>query len=137
MCSRALFGRKLNAVDPALLVASCTQTPTRPAEQADVDKEVIKQQTRNGREAELQKLVDAWQERGLDRDLAQRVAVTLTEKDVVRAHARVRRLLGCLQAHPQAFSFGGACWPFLPFHDLFTGCRSLVLTLTRWSHPSK
>ena len=55
-----------------------------------MDKEVLKQQSQEGRKAELDKLVETWQERGLDRDLAQRVAVTLTEKDVVRAHARVR-----------------------------------------------
>ena len=64
-----------------------------PSEQADVDKEVLKQQSHEGRIAELDKLVETWQERGLDRDLAQRVAVTLTEKDVVRAHARVRTVL--------------------------------------------
>ena len=67
------------------------RSPARlPSEQADVDKEVLKQQSHEGRKAELDKLVETWQERGLDRDLAQRVAVTLTEKDVVRAHARVR-----------------------------------------------
>eukprot|EP00891_Asterochloris_glomerata_P009573 jgi/Astpho2/9573/Aster-03851 len=89
----------------------------RDTEQADVDKEVLKQQSQEGRKAELDKLVETWQERGLDRDLAQRVAVTLTEKDVVRAHARdvlgidIDEMVSPFQAAASSFicfSVGGA-----------------------------
>jgi len=56
---------------------------------ADIEKEEIEQ--KKGPEAqqrELEELTDIYVRRGIPRDLARKVAECLTEKDVIRAHAR-------------------------------------------------
>ncbi|GLC45708.1 hypothetical protein PLESTF_000470700 [Pleodorina starrii] len=61
----------------------------RDTEEADVEKE--RQQQLKGpaaRARELEELIGIYVKRGLNRDLARMVAVELTEKDVIRAHAR-------------------------------------------------
>ncbi|GIL89749.1 hypothetical protein Vretimale_16599 [Volvox reticuliferus] len=61
----------------------------RDTEEADIEKE--RQQQNRGpaaRARELQELTDIYIKRGLDPDLARKVAEQLTEKDVIRAHAR-------------------------------------------------
>ncbi|GLC38457.1 hypothetical protein PLESTF_001682200 [Pleodorina starrii] len=61
----------------------------RDTEEADIEKE--RQQQLRGpvaRARELMELRDIYIKRGLDPDLAQKVAEQLTEKDVIRAHAR-------------------------------------------------
>ncbi|PNH11207.1 Fe(2+)/Mn(2+) transporter pcl1 [Tetrabaena socialis] len=61
----------------------------RDTEEADVEKERV-QQTKGpeARACELQELTMIYVGRGLDPDLARQVAEQLTEKDVIRAHAR-------------------------------------------------
>lgn len=56
------------------------------AEQADVAREII--ELREDPEAELNELARIYIERGLDEDLAQQVAIQLTEKDALGAHIR-------------------------------------------------
>ncbi|KAL3157938.1 hypothetical protein ABBQ32_012340 [Trebouxia sp. C0010 RCD-2024] len=59
------------------------------AEQADIEKE--KQMQAKGpaaRQHELEELAAIYESRGLTKSLAKQVAVELTEKDVIRAHAR-------------------------------------------------
>eukprot|EP00891_Asterochloris_glomerata_P009038 jgi/Astpho2/9038/Aster-02700 len=61
----------------------------RDTEQADIEKE--RQQQANGPEArqhELEELAEIYEQRGLSKPLAHQVAVELTNKDVIRAHAR-------------------------------------------------
>lgn len=61
----------------------------RDAEHADIQKEIIEQL--KGPEAqarELEELAQIYESRGVPPDLARQVAVALTEKDVIRAHAR-------------------------------------------------
>lgn len=61
----------------------------RDAERADIEKEIMEQL--KGPEAqarELDELTQIYVERGVPGDLARQVAVVLTEKDVIRAHAR-------------------------------------------------
>ncbi|KAG2454701.1 hypothetical protein HYH02_000538 [Chlamydomonas schloesseri] len=61
----------------------------RDTEEADIEKE--RQQQAKGPAAqahELQELTDIYISRGLTRELARQVAEQLTEKDVIRAHAR-------------------------------------------------
>ncbi|GFR44345.1 hypothetical protein Agub_g5562 [Astrephomene gubernaculifera] len=61
----------------------------RDTEEADIEKE--RQQQLKGpaaRARELEELTCIYIQRGLTRDLARQVAVQLTEKDVIRAHAR-------------------------------------------------
>ena len=63
----------------------------RDTEQADVDKERAAQNSGpQMRQQELDELAQIYVERGLTERLAREVAVALTEKDAVRAHARVR-----------------------------------------------
>ena len=63
----------------------------RDTEQADVDKERAAQNSGpQMRQQELDELAQIYVERGLTERLAREVAVSLTEKDAVRAHARVR-----------------------------------------------
>ena len=62
----------------------------RDTEQADVDKERLAQESGPAiRQQELEELAQIYVERGLTERLAREVAVALTEKDAVRAHARV------------------------------------------------
>ena len=62
----------------------------RDTEQADIDKERIALSSGPAvREMELNELIQIYIDRGLDEGLARQVAVKLTEKDAVRAHARV------------------------------------------------
>lgn len=62
----------------------------RDTEQADIDKERIALSSGPAvREMELNELIQIYIDRGLDQGLARQVAVKLTEKDAVRAHARV------------------------------------------------
>ncbi len=62
----------------------------RDTEQADVDKERAAQNSGPQiRQQELDELAQIYVERGLTERLAREVAVALTEKDAVRAHARV------------------------------------------------
>lgn len=59
------------------------------SEEADIEKERVEQA--KGPEAqarELQELQWIYMDRGLERELARQVAVQLSEKDVIRAHAR-------------------------------------------------
>lgn len=59
------------------------------AEQADIDKEIREQQKGPvARAHEFEELVGIYMERGLSEPLAREVAKELTEKDVIRAHAR-------------------------------------------------
>jgi VIT1/CCC1 family predicted Fe2+/Mn2+ transporter len=61
----------------------------RDAEKADIEKEVLEQL--KGPEAqrrELDELAAIYEARGVPAELARQVAVALTEKDVIRAHAR-------------------------------------------------
>ncbi|KAL3154742.1 hypothetical protein ABBQ38_011290 [Trebouxia sp. C0009 RCD-2024] len=61
----------------------------RDTEQADVDKERRAQESGPAiRQQELEELTQIYVERGLTDRLAREVAVALTEKDAVRAHAR-------------------------------------------------
>ena len=63
----------------------------RDTEQADVDKERLAQESGPIiRQQELDELAQIYVERGLTERLAREVAVALTEKDAVRAHARVK-----------------------------------------------
>lgn len=63
----------------------------RDTEQADVDKERLAQESGPVmRQQELDELAQIYVERGLTERLAREVAVALTEKDAVRAHARVK-----------------------------------------------
>jgi len=60
-----------------------------PATQADIEKE--KQMQAKGpaaRQHELEELAAIYESRGLSKALAKQVATELTEKDVIRAHAR-------------------------------------------------
>ena len=62
----------------------------RDTEQADIDKE--REALNSGpqvRQMELEELTQIYVQRGLNDRLAREVAVALTEKDAVRAHARV------------------------------------------------
>ena len=62
----------------------------RDTEQADIDKERTALSSGPAvREMELNELIQIYIARGLDEGLARQVAVKLTEKDAVRAHARV------------------------------------------------
>ena len=62
----------------------------RDTEQADIDKERIALNSGPAvREMELNELIQIYVDRGLSQNLARQVAVALTEKDAVRAHARV------------------------------------------------
>ena len=62
----------------------------RDTEQADIDKERIALSSGPAvREMELNELIQIYIDRGLSQNLARQVAVALTEKDAVRAHARV------------------------------------------------
>lgn len=66
----------------------------RDTEQADVDKERRAQESGPAiRQQELEELTQIYVERGLTDRLAREVAVALTEKDAVRAHARVHSML--------------------------------------------
>ncbi|MFN3549063.1 MAG: VIT family protein [Mesorhizobium sp.] len=56
------------------------------AENADLDRE--RRELAETPESELEELTRIYVERGLDRELAARVAVQLTERDALRAHAR-------------------------------------------------
>lgn len=59
------------------------------AEVSDIKKEITAQMAgKLSREKELKELADIYVNRGLSEDLALQVAVQLTEKDVLRAHAR-------------------------------------------------
>lgn len=61
----------------------------RDTEQADIDKERAAQESGPAvRQMELDELTQVYIDRGLDESLARQVAVALTEKDAVRAHAR-------------------------------------------------
>ncbi|GIL89751.1 hypothetical protein Vretimale_16599 [Volvox reticuliferus] len=61
----------------------------RDTEVADIEKERQAQSKGPSAQAkELQELTDIYIKRGLDPDLARKVAEQLTEKDVIRAHAR-------------------------------------------------
>lgn len=61
----------------------------RDTEEADIEKERQQQQKGPAAQAEeLEELTQIYVSRGLDRELARRVAEQLTEKDVIRAHAR-------------------------------------------------
>lgn len=55
-------------------------------EHADLEREKIALQ--NNPEEELQGLADIYEERGLDKDLAMKVATQLSEKNALEAHAR-------------------------------------------------
>ena len=73
------------AVGEYIFVASQQDT-----EQADIDKE--REALNSGpqvRQMELEELTQIYVQRGLNDRLAREVAVALTEKDAVRAHARV------------------------------------------------
>lgn len=88
----------------------------RDAEKADIEKEILEQL--KGPEAQLRELDELTQiyvDRGVPEDLARQVAVALTEKDVIRAHARdelgidIDELANPLQASVVSalcFSFG-------------------------------
>jgi VIT1/CCC1 family predicted Fe2+/Mn2+ transporter len=90
----------------------------RDAERADIEKEILEQL--KGPEAqarELDELTQIYTERGVPQELARQVAVALTEKDVIRAHARdelgidIDELANPLQAavvSALCFSFGAA-----------------------------
>jgi len=88
------------------------------AEKADIEKEVEQQlKGPEARECELEELAQIYVERGVPLDLARQVAVALTERDVIRAHARdelgidVDELANPLQAASVSavgFSFGAA-----------------------------
>ena len=68
----------------------------RDTEQADVDKERRAQEAGPViRQQELDELTQIYVDRGLTERLAREVAVALTEKDAVRAHARVHSILSC------------------------------------------
>ena len=56
------------------------------AEQADIARET--RELKEAPEAELEELTRIYVDRGLDRDLAEKVAVQLTERDVLGSHAR-------------------------------------------------
>jgi VIT1/CCC1 family predicted Fe2+/Mn2+ transporter len=59
------------------------------SEQADVQKEIDEHaKGENARNRELMELTQIYINRGLNSDLAKQVAIELTEKDVIRAHAR-------------------------------------------------
>eukprot|EP00884_Botryococcus_braunii_P012479 jgi/Botrbrau1/21231/Bobra.39_2s0030.1 len=61
----------------------------RDSEEADVEKERREQlKGPAAREAELRELAKIYEDRGLSKSLAHQVAVELTAKDVIRAHAR-------------------------------------------------
>lgn len=94
----------------------------RDSERADIQKEIEEQL--KGPEAqarELEELASIYISRGVPEDLARQVAVALTEKDVIRAHARdelgidIDELSNPLQAAViSAFTFaGGAALPLL------------------------
>ena len=88
------------------------------AEKADIEKEILEQL--KGPEAQLRELDELTQiyvDRGVPADLARQVAVALTEKDVIRAHARdelgidIDELSNPLQAavvSALCFAFGAA-----------------------------
>ena len=88
------------------------------AEKADIDKEI--QEQLKGPEAqarELDELAQIYVDRGVPEELARQVAVALTEKDVIRAHARdelgidIDELANPIQAavvSALCFSFGAA-----------------------------
>ncbi|KAH7620774.1 hypothetical protein Ndes2526B_g04696 [Nannochloris sp. 'desiccata'] len=90
----------------------------RDAEKADIEKEILEQlKGPEAQERELQELAQIYVERGVPVDLARQVAVALTERDVIRAHARdelgidVDELANPLQAavvSALCFSFGAA-----------------------------
>lgn len=64
-------------------------SPTKTASQADVEKERREQEKGPAARAhELSELAEIYEERGLTKDLAMAVAKQLTERDVIRAHAR-------------------------------------------------
>jgi VIT1/CCC1 family predicted Fe2+/Mn2+ transporter len=56
------------------------------AEQADIEREI--RELRETPEAELEELTGIYVARGLDRDLAEKVAIQLTERDALGSHAR-------------------------------------------------
>ena len=73
----------------SLLFLSFTNTPPLPKHQADVEKERREQEKGPAARAhELAELAEIYEERGLTKDLAMAVAKQLTERDVIRAHAR-------------------------------------------------
>jgi len=88
------------------------------AEKADIEKEVLEQlKGPEAQKRELEELAQIYVERGVPLDLATQVAVALTERDVIRAHARdelgidVDELANPLQAavvSALSFSFGAA-----------------------------
>ena len=107
--------------------------------QADIEKE--RQMQAKGPEArqhELEELAAIYENRGLSKDLAKQVAIELTEKDVIRAHARDE--LGIDMANPlqaclaSAFAFCiGAGIPLLAasfITDHAMRIMSLVLATT-------
>jgi VIT1/CCC1 family predicted Fe2+/Mn2+ transporter len=110
----------------------------RDAERADIHKEVLEQL--KGPEAqrrELDELAAIYEARGVPAELARQVAVALTEKDVIRAHARdelgidVDDLANPLQAAVvSALCFtGGAALPLLSAIFIASATMRLVAVL--------
>ena len=92
----------------------------RDTEQADVDKERLAQESGPViRQQELDELTQIYVERGLTERLAREVAVALTEKDAVRAHARVK--LAWLASHAVKEQSSACCI------DLATPCQILTI----------
>ena len=66
-------------------ISVCSQ---RDSENADIQREILEHDTELSREHELEELTHIYIHRGLDRELAKRVAIELTKKDAIRAHVR-------------------------------------------------
>ena len=110
----------------------------RDAEQADINLEI--QEQLKGPEAqarELEELTQIYVDRGLPYELAKQVAVILTEKDVIRAHARdelgidTEELAKPLQAAiVSAFTFStGAALPLLSSAFLTDRTSRIIATV--------
>jgi len=101
-------------------------------EKSDLERE--KQELEDMPEEELKELAEIYEERGLDADLAMKVAIQLTEHDALEAHARDELGISHInQAKPleaafasaAAFIFGGAL-PFLI--ALFAPLNHMILS---------
>lgn len=112
----------------------------RDTEMADVDKE--RQEQERGPEArahELEELVQIYIDRGLTADLARQVAVQLTAKDPVRAHARDE--LGIdIDDYVNPWVAAGSsavccCPPDPPIRAVLPGALSTVACLSGRSQP--